>query len=77
MRHAGEVPAVVLRCNRMTYGEWHYPAKKSIKLYADKASGFQPSLDVYSGPCGYRGSTRLEQKPADMQGVTFCVCQQD
>ena len=30
----GDVPAVVLRCSRMTYGEWHYPAKMRIKLYA-------------------------------------------
>ena len=36
----------------MTYKEWHYPAKTSIKLYAGLASGFQPSLDVYRGPCG-------------------------
>ena len=49
---SGEVPAAVLRCNPMSYGELHYPAETSIKLYADLISGFQPCLDAYRGPCG-------------------------
>ena len=48
----GDVPVVAFRYNRLTYGEWHYPAKTRIKLYAGLVSGFQPSLDVYRGPCG-------------------------
>ena len=71
------MPAFVLRGYPMIYREGLYPTKRQIKLYAGLASGLQPSLDVYSGTCGQRGSTTLEQKAADLQGVTFCICQQN
>ena len=49
IRHAGEVLAVALTCNRMTYGELHYPAKTSIKLYAGLASGMFIGVPVGNG----------------------------